>query len=209
MKSFFQIFGDKNESEEDKLELSELAYQEIERMEGMLQNLLNFARPGRPEFMQEDIYDILNETVHLARPELLSKRICLYLEKEKECLPRTMVDRSQLKQVFLNMIYNALHAMSEGGKLKIALSHEPEEEKLIVSFKDNGCGIRPENIEKLFDPFYTTKSRGTGMGLAVSYNIVKKHEGEISVFSKPGEGTTFEIRLPVKNSNGTKNMLKA
>jgi signal transduction histidine kinase len=197
IKTFFQIFSDKEETEEDKQELAELAAQEIIHIEGLLENLLNFAKPSTPEFSFEDINEILKETILLIKQELVLKGAKLIISKETEHIPKIMVDRKQIKQVFLNLIYNSLQAMPDGGEIHITSFYDPAEKELIMRFTDSGYGIAPQEIKKLFDPFYTTKPGGTGMGLAVSYNIIKRHEGEITVKSTPGMGTTFEIRLPV------------
>lgn len=197
VKAFFQLFGDENESEEDKRELSELASQEIIRIEGLLDNLLNFAKPSSPEFSREDLYDVLIETVQLVKPEVSARKVTIITEKDREELPKIRLDRKQIKQVFLNLIYNSLDAMPEGGELRIKISLDSIGKKLIAEIKDNGCGIEEKDIDKLFDPFYSTKAEGTGLGLAISYNIIKNHNGDIDVQSEPGLGSTFKISLPV------------
>lgn len=197
IKTFFQVFSDEEESEKDKQELAELASQEIVLIEGLLENLLNFAKPSTLEFSFEDINEILNEIVLLVKPELSLKGVKLFIANETEHIPQMMVDKKQIKQVFLNLVYNALEAMPGGGEIHVTISHKLPENQLVIKFADSGYGISRKDIKKLFDPFYTTKPGGTGMGLAVSYNIIKKHEGEITVKSEPGKGTVFEIRLPI------------
>jgi signal transduction histidine kinase len=198
IKAFFQVFSDKNENEDDKRELSELASQEMLRIEGLLDNLLNFARPPKPKFLHEDINEILDETIQQLKPEMALRQIGLYVERKEKDIPKIMLDRKQIKQVFLNIIYNAMQAMKEkGGKLVITIDGNTSENKLVVKFQDNGCGIHPQDINKLFDPFYSTKSGGTGLGLAVSYNIINSHKGNINVASEPGKGTIIEISLPI------------
>jgi signal transduction histidine kinase len=197
VKAFFQLFGDKDESEEDKVELSELASQEIIRIEGLLDNLLNFAKPSSPDFSYEDLYEVLSETVQLVKPEMSARKVALIVEKDRETLPKVKLDRKQIKQVFLNLIYNSLDAMLGGGELRIKISLDSIGKRLIAEVKDNGCGIEEKDIDKLFDPFYSTKADGTGLGLAISYNIIKNHNGDIDVQSEPGFGSTFKISLPV------------
>jgi signal transduction histidine kinase len=113
-------------------------------------------------------------------------------------LPRIRGNHQGLQQVFLNLITNAVHATQDGGDLTVR-ADIAEDDKIKVEFEDTGTGISEENLSNIFDPFFTTKDvgRGTGLGLSVSYGIIKKHGGQISVKSKLGRGTTFTIVLPV------------
>jgi signal transduction histidine kinase len=115
-----------------------------------------------------------------------------------ECLPPLMADPDQIGQVFINLIVNAAQAMSDGGKLKIAT--KAEDGFIVTEFKDNGCGIPDENLGRLFEPLFTTKVKGIGLGLAVSKQLVEAHKGIIEVESQVGKGTTFRIRLPISVS---------
>jgi len=110
-----------------------------------------------------------------------------------------VIDPSQIQQVFMNLIINAAEAMEGGGRLTLATRFDPVKEFIEVEFTDTGHGISEENMGRLFDPFFTTKEtgHGVGLGLAISYGIIKRHEGTISVESEVGKGTTFIIRLPV------------
>jgi len=114
-------------------------------------------------------------------------------------LPRTMMDSSQIQQVFTNIILNAAEAMAGEGELMIASRVTTDGDSIEIRITDTGCGIPRENLEKIFDPFFTTKEvgRGTGLGLAVSYGIIARHKGTIEVRSEPGKGTTFIVRLPL------------
>jgi two-component system NtrC family sensor kinase len=109
-----------------------------------------------------------------------------------------MVDANQIKQVFMNMVINAAQAMPNGGILTIATGVDGADGRLFVRLHDTGCGIPEENLQKIFDPFFSTKEQqGTGLGLSVSYGIVKNHGGRIEVQSEVGNGTTFTVRLPL------------
>jgi two-component system NtrC family sensor kinase len=108
-----------------------------------------------------------------------------------------MADGNLIKQVVLNVVMNALQAMPEGGRLAIAVERVGPAAQIRVA--DTGCGITPEDRERIFDPFYTTKTEGTGLGLSVCYGIVQRHGGEIEVDSEIGVGTTLKIRLPERN----------
>src|SRR6185369_2020466 len=107
-------------------------------------------------------------------------------------------DEDQLRQVFTNLILNGIQAMAGGGKLEVDASLEGEAGLCSVTVTDSGPGIEPEVYEKLFTPFFSTKKGGTGLGLAVSYGIVKKHNGEILVQSEPGQGAAFTVILPMR-----------
>jgi two-component system NtrC family sensor kinase len=118
-------------------------------------------------------------------------------------LPKTMIDEGQMSQIFINIILNALDAMPDGGTLSVATrrgSDDQGRDAILMEFADTGVGIPAGDIEKIFDPFYTTKEagKGTGLGLAVSYSIIKRHKGDIKVESQPGKGTTFTLILPVE-----------
>jgi signal transduction histidine kinase len=119
-------------------------------------------------------------------------------------LPYILAVPDQIKQVFLNLITNAADACDKSGGV-ITVSTWREDDRMAVAIKDNGVGIKPEDMERIFQPFYTTKAevKGTGLGLSISYGIVKKHHGEIRVESRPGEGATFTVMLPIKDGEET------
>lgn len=112
-----------------------------------------------------------------------------------ENLPSIVCEENQLKQVFLNLLKNAVEAMPNGGEVKVTAAVEGE--TMVIAFSDQGCGISQEQLAKLGEPFFTTKPNGTGLGSMVSYKIIANHGGTISVRSGEGTGTTFEIRLPI------------
>jgi signal transduction histidine kinase len=109
-----------------------------------------------------------------------------------------MLDKGQIQQVFINIVVNAIDAMPEGGILNVASGISPDGKSVFARFADTGCGIAVENVGRVFDPFFTTKdaSKGTGLGLAVSYGIVARHNGTIEVRSQLGEGSAFTVKLP-------------
>jgi signal transduction histidine kinase len=114
---------------------------------------------------------------------------------------KTMIDENQIEQVFINLLLNALHAVEENGIVAVNSAVDSEKESVRVEISDNGCGIAVNDIKKIFEPFYSTKKKGTGLGLAVSYGIVKNHQGDIRVFSVPGEITRFSVELPIRAEN--------
>jgi two-component system NtrC family sensor kinase len=143
-----------------------------------------------------DVGKVLEETVALARYQIERKRVKLALTLP-EPPPSIQADGSQLQQVFLNLVLNALDAVPEGGEIRISARRDTD--GIEVAVADNGCGIPEEDLGRIFDPFFSTKrvGRGTGLGLSVSYGIVQAHRGRISVESRAGVGSTFRVWLPV------------
>jgi two-component system, NtrC family, sensor kinase len=162
-----------------------------------------FSRADSLNIKNIQINDVVNSTLDLMR---LDKRMKSTIEIGGALdpdLPKTMIDEGQISQVFINIILNALDAMSDGGKLTVTTRHgkdDQERDAIMIGFADTGVGISKNELEKIFDPFYTTKEvgKGTGLGLSVSYNIVKRFKGDIKVESEPGKGTVFTIILPVE-----------
>jgi PAS domain S-box-containing protein len=174
----------------------------IQRITEIVRQMSTFARPDTTTMKLAQINDILKSSLDLMR---LDKRMKSTLEITVDLapdIPRTMIDEGQIAQVFINIILNALDAMPDGGKLSVKSRHglnEQDHDTIFVDFQDSGTGIPPADLEKIFDPFYTTKEvgKGTGLGLSVSYNIVKRFKGDIKVASTLGTGTIFTIILPV------------
>jgi len=169
---------------------------ELTRSTRLIRNLLDFARQSPPTFREVDLNDVINRALDLAAhsAELQSIRVIKELDPS---LPKLMADFGQLQQVCTNLILNAIQAMPEGGRLTLRTS--ADDGQLRIEVQDTGCGISPENMDKLFAPFFTTKEKGkgVGLGLAVTYGIIQRHQGRIEVQSKEGEGTTFTIHLPL------------
>jgi signal transduction histidine kinase len=171
-----------------------LIVSEASRARDIVRDLLDFSRQ-RPYFPQEcDLSTVLHQVVSLVR--LQGATSVTINEQYAPELPAVEVDASRMKQVFLNMISNAMQAMPRGGSL--AVRTQASEDEVTVSFVDTGSGIAPENLGRIFEPFFTTKSEvsGTGLGLSVSLGIVRQHGGVIEVESEVGKGTTFTVRIP-------------
>jgi two-component system NtrC family sensor kinase len=159
-------------------------------------NLLNFSRTASAEFTEVDLNAVVRDTLALVRHPLASSRVQVEQLLDRE-LPPILGNANRLQQVFLNLFLNARDAMSSGGRLEIVTARSNSHVEIHVS--DNGPGIRPEHLNRVFDPFFTTKAsgRGTGLGLAVSYGIVREHSGKIEIQSSNGRGTTFLLQFPV------------
>ncbi|MFC2070597.1 sensor histidine kinase [Chloroflexota bacterium] len=162
----------------------------------IIKSLLDFSRQSEPELAPVSLESITEEVMALVAHQAEMNRVRVSIGN-MSTLPEIVADARQLQQVFVNLIVNAIQAMPDGGELSIQGSID-EDSWLKVSVEDTGCGILPEDMDKLFTPFYTTKERekGTGLGLAVSYGIIERHGGRIEVQSKFGEGSTFTVRLP-------------
>jgi two-component system NtrC family sensor kinase len=115
-------------------------------------------------------------------------------------LPIVPIDKSRLQQALVNLLLNGIQAMPDGGELTLSIEHDPDSGDIRIDVRDTGVGIPKEELDSVFDPFFTTKKEGegTGLGLSVTYNIIQRHNGRITVESKPGEGTCFSIFLPVR-----------
>lgn len=173
---------------------------QAERATNIVNNLLNFSRTGSAtEFSDLDISTVLDDTMQLLEPQLRRNQIEMVRSYDAES-PRVFGNSGKLQQVFTNLLLNARDAIPDGGRITIRTW--AEDHSLVVEISDTGIGIAPENVAKIYDPFYTTKGvgRGTGLGLAVSYGIIQEHSGHISVESMPGSGTTFRITLPTANA---------
>jgi PAS domain S-box-containing protein len=168
------------------------------RASDIVNNLLNFSRTGNVEFVELDINRILDDTMQLLEPQLRNTQIKIE-RNYGENLPNTIGNANKLQQVFMNLLINARDAMPHGGMLTIRT--QARDSVILIDVTDTGVGIAPENIAKIYDPFFTTKSigQGTGLGLAVSYGIIQEHKGRIFVESKPDQGTRFRIKLPSVN----------
>jgi two-component system CheB/CheR fusion protein len=145
---------------------------------------------------KEKIKEIMDEIISLFNQENERKNLIIETNIEDE-LPFIFCQKNQLKQAFLNLIQNAQEAMEEtNGKLLITAKNKKEKKQVHITFKDNGKGISPERLEKLGEPFFTTKEKGIGLGTTISYKIIKQHKGTIHFESEPGKGTTVRVILP-------------
>lgn len=184
--------------QEEALGLIQDILGQAERASEIVKGLLDFSRSEHPEFEPLAIAAVIQDTLKLVRNQLSLSGI--HVETQlPQGLPEVHGDRKSLQQVFLNLFINAIQAMLDGGSLSVRAYPSADRHWLKVEVRDTGCGIDPEHLPRIFDPFYTTKQvgRGTGLGLSVTYGIVEKHGGHIEVESVKGRGTTFTVMLPV------------
>ncbi len=196
-------------------ELVEVIVEEVNRLNAVVTQFLDYSRPLRSTFQKAHVNDVLTKTLRLLEGRELPPAIRVQLDLEQE-LPVVHCDADQLKQVFINLAMNAAQAMPAGGTLTVSTRRPRANEWLLaedaprwigdqveVRFGDTGPGISEEVRQRIFIPFFTTKEKGTGLGLAICQRIVKNHGGSIEVESRPGDGTTFIIRLPTNADRPT------
>ena len=174
----------------------EVAREEITRLDSTVQQFLGAIRPARIEARLENINALVAESVTFLQPEIDDRNI-LVEQELRNGLPLLEVDRNQLKQAFYNVIKNAFQAMKSGGILRIQT--DVNDQWVSIGFADSGGGISSENMSKIFEPYFTTKAGGSGLGLLIVRRIVREHGGEIDLSSDPGKGLTITIRLPLGN----------
>jgi PAS domain S-box-containing protein len=172
----------------------DVAKGEITRLDYIVTQFLQAIRPSLPQLAPRSLNDVARETLELLRPELGNRGINA-TEELAPRLPLAPMDAAQVKQVLVNLIKNAMQAMKRGGAL--TLKTGATEDTVWISVSDTGCGIPPEKINHIFEPFYTTKKKGTGLGLMIVQRIIRQHGGHIELESHVGQGTTFRIRLPI------------
>ncbi|MEN6381846.1 MAG: ATP-binding protein [Rectinema sp.] len=171
-----------------------LVEQEIDRLNSIVVDFLFAVRPMDITLIRDSIEDVIKEVVEIMGNEASEQHINIVTEFEDK-LPEVMIDRKHLKQALLNIVKNAIAAMPNGGTLTI--SAVTKDDELQISISDTGIGIPEELLTKIFEPYFTTKESGTGLGLTITFKIIKEHNGEITVESKPSKGSTFTIHLPI------------
>lgn len=172
---------------------------ELDRIDSIINEFLIIAKPHARQFQMKDINVILKETVDLLSAQASLHNVQFELNYSQPQLP-VFCEPNQLKKVFINIIKNAIEVMPEGGIVRISIAFRGDE-RIQVSISDQGEGIPSNQLKNLGKPFYTTKEKGTGLGLMVSFKIVEEHHGKIVIESEEGKGTTFRVILPV-NKNG-------
>jgi len=194
-------FAKKTKKQKDIEQALDILIDTSDRAEKIVRNLLNFSRRGVSEKELYDITKVVESVLALTENQL--KRYNIRIIRQYKNTPAVAVNKTEMQQVFLDMIVNARDAMlPKGGKLKVSVKRAKK--NVEISFSDTGIGIEKEKLNRLFEPFYTTKgfragsaTSGTGLGLYVSYGIIRRHKGSIEVRSQVGRGSTFTVRLPL------------
>jgi signal transduction histidine kinase/putative methionine-R-sulfoxide reductase with GAF domain len=182
-------------TEDSRWEDLKVIEEEVLRINEILDQFLRFAKPASPLFEKTNLIPIFEEILQLLRPQIERGKIAV--KKEFEPLPLITVDKEQIKQVILNLLMNAIQAMPGGGELSMSGRFSKDGYWVELTIQDSGIGIPLEDLKKLFDPFFSTKEGGIGLGLSIAHRIIDQHHGKIEVESTPGKGTLFTISLPV------------
>lgn len=169
---------------------------EVERLDGIIKHFLEAIRPQKPELVELNVLEVLTEVLAFLAQEIENLGICAEIVVGNK-LPMVRADRNQLKQVFFNVARNAMDAMNEGGQLTI--SARVDDDYVYVGFADTGAGIDQESMARLFEPYFTTKQQGNGLGLMVCQRIMREHGGQIGIDSQEGKGTLVTLQLPRRN----------
>jgi signal transduction histidine kinase len=175
----------------------EIVEKEIQRCARIVSNLLTFARKSEVIFKPVDIRELIEQCLVLGGHRLELSNIATKIDTGAS-LPPIQGDANQLQQCLINLVFNAIDAMPDGGLLEIGARASEDRSAVVITVTDNGGGIAPEHLPHIFDPLFTTKKegQGTGLGLSTTYGIIEKHKGTIDVQSRPGQGATFTIKLP-------------
>jgi two-component system sensor histidine kinase HydH len=201
IKGFATYFKERSQPNEEAAEMAAILIQEVERLDRVVGQLLDFSRPARPSLRPVAVGDFLQTAFKRIAPAAAEKGVALDLSVAAD-VGEASLDPDLIHQALLNLYLNALDAMAQGGRLTVGAGLSSRQEHLLLTISDTGRGIPTKGIGQIFDPYFTTKSTGTGLGLAIVHNIVEAHGGEIQVESDPGRGTVFRLSLPLAGSRG-------
>jgi len=202
IRTFTQLLPERYEDAEFRNGFQSLALKEVDRICGLITDLLSFARPSKPNVAQEDMNNVIDGIARILDTQAKEKSVELVRHFAPN-LPKVWIDREQMKQVFMNLIFNGIQAMNDGGTITISTriftsdAIEQAPSFVQVEVRDTGVGIPNENLEHIFDPFFTSKDEGSGLGLSISHQIVQEHGGYVTVESKVGKGTSFLVNIPI------------
>jgi signal transduction histidine kinase len=197
MKTAGEIIVSKSNSEDKRSEFGNLIVTEVDRLNGIIEAFLQYARPSPPSLQLANINQILDSTILLI-DNIAKRQQIEIIKKYQNTTPDISIDSGQLKQAFLNLLMNAVQSMPTGGTLEIRT--EADARQWQIRIKDTGSGIPESELVKAFQPFYTTKEGGVGLGLSIAKRIIEEHRGELVLNSLPGQGTEVTILLPIQKS---------
>jgi two-component system sensor histidine kinase HydH len=182
--------------------IPDIIVEESSRLNGIITNFINYAKPRNPSFAPCQVEEVIEKNITFLEPQINQQGYVIE-KKYQNSLPKIMADSTMLYQSFLNILINAMQSMSDGGKILVEISSS--DNLLTVHFDDEGKGIPLENLEKIWDPFFTTKDMGTGLGLGIVKNIIESHGGSIQIINRPVRGARVTIELPVKQKEVDEN----
>jgi len=199
MKTGIQVLKNRlcKEEDESNEKLFNGVLHEIDRINHLITSLLNFAKPRAPKYEKTDLSEVLDRALELVNKTALENDIKINININCKNIT-AFVDKAQIEQIFLNIIKNAMNAINNEGTLNINFNNYFEESGYFVEieFQDDGCGIQPQDFNKIFNPFFTTRPQGAGLGLSVVYELVKSNQGEINIQSIVNEGTNVKLKFP-------------
>ncbi len=166
------------------------------RCRGIIQELLDFSREKEPKKTLVNINDVIAKALNILQNEFRLDHITVETDLSEDMVS-SFLDENQMEQVFVNLLINSVEAMNKGGHIRIKTLLGSEKKCMKIEFEDTGCGFPKEALNRIFEPFFSTKAKGTGLGLAVSYGIVENHMGDIRAYSEPGKGASFIIEIPL------------
>ncbi len=199
IKTFAEYLPQKYDDPGFREKFSRIVVDEVDRVNNIVKQLLEFSKPKELELKPESITDILDDTLNLLNSNLLKNKI--EVTKNYKIRPVIAVDKNQLKQAFLNIFINSIQAMPNGGMLSVGTSLLSTDSCLLITISDTGSGIPKDQLEHIFDPFFSTKEDGTGLGLSIVHGIITKHGGKIEVGSENLKGTSITVTLPAPLSS--------
>jgi len=209
IKVSMEVLSSELEMAQEDREVMLRVVNEVNRIEGLLRNVLEYARPPKPEFFPCDIRKLLETSIKNAELSLKSPthvkhndKAIVFVQELDDSLPMVMADSSKLLQIFLNLLLNAIEASPEGGTITVSASLNESGYGVRILIADTGKGLEADTLAKIFQPFFTTKPKGSGLGLAITKRLIEQHQGIIKAVSSSGKGTTFTITLPLEQSNG-------
>ena len=177
-------------------EVLEIIIEEALRCKTIIQDLLEFSRESEPKMVLANMNNVIEKTLHILDNEFKLRHIQVDKHLSRQ-VPNIFLDENQIHQVFINLLLNAIQAIDEKGTITIVSHLSTDRKRIKVEVSDTGCGIPLEDKSKIFEPFFSTKPKGTGLGLWVTYALIQKHGGELYVISEPGQGAQFVTEFPI------------
>jgi len=205
IKGFATYFKERYPDRPDDQQTADIMIQEVDRLNRVVGQLLEFARPISVKRQPISLQALLNDSIKLIKDRAAEKNISIQTQNNTR-VDEVRIDPDRINQVLLNLYLNAIASMESGGELKVEISSDAQHRNVVIQVSDTGDGISRENLSKIFEPYFTTKSTGTGLGLAIAHNIIEAMGGKITVESDTEAGTTFSITIPISKSQTEGNM---
>jgi len=200
IKSSAELLRKKESEKNSSTTIPEVIVEEADRLNNIITDFLNFAKPRTPNFTPCQVEEVLEKNISFYSSQIEDQN-CSITTRFEQKLPKIMADADMLYQAFLNILINAMQAMPEGGE--ISIKTKPNDNGVTIFFEDDGEGISDDAFEKIWTPFYTTKEKGTGLGLGMVKNIIGAHGGEVYVENRPQRGARVGITLPIKQEGSS------